>query len=77
MVSTDWTWVRTVVRDTQDTAFVILAVVVLIVLSRARLAFYALPVAILFVTFLPLPPQSRLATRELAPFVPTLTPKSS
>jgi O-antigen ligase len=36
------------------------AVGVLIVASRARLAFYALPVAILFVTFLPLPLFSRL-----------------
>jgi O-antigen ligase len=38
------------------------AVAVLIVLSRARLAFYALPVAILFVTFLPLPLFSRLVS---------------
>ncbi len=38
------------------------AVAVLIVASRARLAFYALPVAILFVTFLPLPLFSRLVS---------------
>jgi O-antigen ligase len=38
------------------------AVAVLIVLSRARLAFYALPIAILFVTFLPLPLFSRLVS---------------
>ncbi|HKR66099.1 MAG TPA: O-antigen ligase family protein, partial [Thermoanaerobaculia bacterium] len=36
------------------------AAAVLLVVSRARLAFYALPIAILFVTFLPLPLFSRL-----------------